>query len=64
MLFFTSQMGLKGQEKTKKTNSIFYASVSVLINNHHIKVVDRIREGYKANGETQDRNSMVCIVPL
>ena len=38
--------------------------MSVLINNNHIKVVDRVWEVYQATGETQDRNTMVCIVPL
>lgn len=63
-VFFDFSDGSQRTRENKKTNSIFYASRSVLINNHHIKIVDRIWEGYKATGETQDRNSMVCIVPL
>jgi len=62
--FFDFSDGSQRTRENKKTDSIFYASRSLLINNHHIKVVDRIWEGYKATGETQDRNSMVCIVPL
>jgi hypothetical protein len=50
--------------ENKKTYSVLYAFMSVLINNHHIKLVDKIWEGYKATGETQDRHSMVCFVPL
>lgn len=62
--FFDFSDGSRRTKESKKTNSVFYACMSVLINNNHIKVVDRVWEVYQATGETQDRNTMVCIVPL
>lgn len=59
--FFDFSDGSQRTRGNKKTNSIFYASVSELINNHHIKVIDRIWKGYKATGETQEMNSVVYI---
>jgi hypothetical protein len=56
--FFDFSGGSQRTRENKKTDSLFYASGSVLITNHHIKVVDRIWEGYKATGETQDRQEL------
>jgi hypothetical protein len=38
---------------SQRINSVFYASTFVLTNNHHIKVVPRILEGYEVTGKTR-----------